>query len=222
MLSTDIRRCRARDVSSRAGFTLIELSVILALIGILVVLAASAMTSWSDNQRLASSVREVASAFSYARGEAIRTGNIHLVMVESEADGTALASPVVVLDDGPPGTAGQNCKIDAGEDAVAFSLERGVSFGVSEATAKVPTDVGPGALGTSTFEDAGGNAASWVLLRPEGVPLAFSSDCSTGPTGTGGGGIYLTNGTRDVAVLLTPLGATRTHSWNVANAAWTQ
>jgi prepilin-type N-terminal cleavage/methylation domain-containing protein len=206
---------------ARAGFTLIELVVILAIVGILVAIAASSMSGWSDNQRLSSSARTISAAFSHARGEAIRTGNIHLVFVQTDANGTALATDAAVLNDGLAGTAGQNCGIDAGESLETFDLDPGISFGVTVATAKVSTDTGPGALGGSSFADAGGNPATWVMFRPEGSPLAFSSDCSTGATGTGGGGIYLTNGVRDVAVLVTPLGATRTHSWNPAGG-WTQ
>lgn len=207
---------------ARGGFTLIELVVILAIIGILVAIAASSMSGWSDNQRLSSSARTISTAFSYARGEAIRTGNIHLVFVQTDASGTALATDAAVLNDGQAGSADQNCAIDLGESLETFDLDEGISFGVTVATAKVPTDTGPGALGASSFADAGGNPATWVMFRPEGVPLAFSSDCSTGATGTGGGGIYLTNGVRDVAVLVTPLGATRTHSWNPSGGGWTQ
>lgn len=209
-------------MTKRCGFTLLELVVILAVIGILVALAAPAMSGWADTQRLNASARLVGGAFSYARSEAIRTGDIHLVFVATDANGIALTSDVVVLDDGRPGSAGQNCDIDAGERTQAFALERGVSFGVSEASAKVASDSGGGTLGASTFLDADGDPASWLLFRPEGMPLAFSSDCSTGAAGSGGGGIYLTNGSRDAAVLVTPLGATRSHLWNAASGSWTQ
>lgn len=214
---------RAHPTRLEAGLSLIELSVILGVVGILVALAAPLTDAWSDKQRLRDSARTVANAFSYARGEAIRTGNIHAVFFVGDANGNALPSPVVVLDDGIPGSATQNCSIDAGETIVEYSLEPNVAFGPTQATAKVPTDPGAGALGASTFRDAGGNAATWVLFRPEGTPLAFSSDCSTGTVGTGGGGIYLSNGDADTAVVVTPLGGTRVHAWSPASGGiWSQ
>jgi prepilin-type N-terminal cleavage/methylation domain-containing protein len=205
-----------------SGVTLIELAVVLAVIAAMAALSAPVGSRWAENQRLAGSIRDIEAAFNYARSEAIRTGNIHLVFLMEDADGNDLDPPVLVVDDGRPGASQQNCEFDTGEPTKSFDLETGVSFGVSHATAKVGTDPGAGSLGASTFEDAGGNAASWVLFRPEGYPLAFSSDCSVGAVGSGGGGIYLTNGARDVAVTLTPLGSARVHSWESGSGSWTQ
>lgn len=206
----------------RSGVTLIELVIILAVVGVIAALAAPVGSQWAENQRLSGSVREIEAAFSYARGEAIRTGNIHAVFLGVDAQSNVLNPPIVVLNDGRPGSAGQNCRIDTGEPTKKFRLESGVSFGVTSATAKVPGDPGAGSLGASTFVDASNNTARWVLFRPEGYPLAFSSDCSVGAVGTGGGGVYLTNISRDVAVVVTPLGATRVHAWKSADGSWTQ
>ena len=96
-----------------------------------------------------------------------------------------------------------------------------MSFGLTHASSKVGTDGGGSSIVSgSTFLDAGGNAATWVLFRPEGPPRAFSSDCTNGKVGSGDGGIYLTNGERDVAVVLTALGATRLHGWDAAGSGW--
>jgi prepilin-type N-terminal cleavage/methylation domain-containing protein len=207
---------------SQTGVTLIELMIVLVVIGVMVGLAVPVTAQWASNQRLTRASRAIEGAFSLARSEAIRTGNIHLVFVGTDADGTALSNPVVVLDDGRPGSTGQNCAIDSGEHTTAFSLETGVSLGSSVATARAPNDTGAGDFpATATFVDADGNDASWVLFRPEGYPLAVSSDCDTGAPGSGGGGVYLTNGERDVAVILTPLGATELHTSN-PSGGWSQ
>ena len=59
-----------------------------------------------------------------------------------------------------------------------------------------------------------------MLFRPEGTPLAFDTSCVTDTIGSGAGGVYLTNAERDVAVVLSPLGATRVHA--AAGEGWSQ
>ena len=38
--------------------------------------------------------------------------------------------------------------------------------------------------------------------------------------GSGGGAVYLSDGNRDLAVVLTPLGGSRVHAWDAAQAVW--
>lgn len=212
----------------RHGFTLIEIVVSMAVLAIVAALAVPTMGRWAQNQRLAGSAGAVDDAISYARGEAVRTGNIQLLFVGQDTAGNALVDEngrtvdLLVVDDGRPGSANQNCQIDAGEASLGVTLERDVSFGVGIAGGPVPTDAGAASVtGGTTFLDAGGNAASWILFRPEGPPVRFSADCTTTALGTGGGGIYLTNGTRDKAVLVSPLGTTRIHSLGGSGESWT-
>ena len=148
------------------------------------------------------------------------------MFVEEDTDGNDLTGPtglanLLVVNDGRPGEANQNCEIDSGEARLGVKLGDDVEWGVNSATGPVPTDPGNGTItdGT-TFDDAGGNPALWILFRPEGPPLAFSDDCTTGPIGTGGGGIYLSNGRRDKAIVVNPLGTTRIHSWVGATGNW--
>jgi hypothetical protein len=51
--------------------------------------------------------------------------------------------------------------------------------------------------------------------------VTFDAACNLSPIGDGGGAVYLTNGQRDYAVVLSPLGAVRVHAWNVGAGAWT-
>jgi hypothetical protein len=190
-------------------------------------MAVPATSRLSDNRRLYSSVDTLGWAFSYARGEAQRSGNLHIVYVRTDAQGADLFdSPghqvdVLILDDGRPGSLNQNCLIDPGEPVVGRSLEEAVAFGLSDAGAKVASDGGGGDPTTgSTFLDADGGQANWVVFRPEGLPLPFSSDCSTGEIGDGAGGIYITNGVRDASLVVSPLGATRVHAYRPASSSW--
>lgn len=209
----------------QAGFSLIEMAIVMGIIAVLAALAVPSMIRWMDNQRLARSARDVTGAISFARSEAIRTGNVYLVLVQTDAQGNGLedggGNPVNVqiVDDGRP--TASNCEVDGGEVRVNISLENGVWFGASAATGPVNSDTGGAAIvAGSTFQDAGGNDATWLMFRPEGPTRAFSSDCTVGNVGTGGGGFYLTNGNRDVAVVVTPLGATRVHAWAETAGDW--
>ena len=206
----------------RDGFSLIEVVIVVALVAIISALSVPSFRRMAANQRLRDSALEVTGALSYARSEAIRTGNVHLFLFQEDAQSNTLpSSPILVVDDGRPGAGDQNCEIDVGEPTRRFFLGDDVIFGRSDGSAKAPSDTGAASITDgSTFENATAGAATWVLFRPEGPPLAFSNGCATGGVGSGGGGIYLTNGVRDAAVVLTPLGATHAHVWNGSTASW--
>lgn len=207
---------------------MIEVAVVLALVVILSAMGYPRLDQWRADQALKGAVRSLASAFSFARSEAIRSGNNHIVFFQADAQGNALFDPlgnpvpVQVIDDGAPGSPLQNCIIDPGEIALSLPAEPGVNWGVTNAAGGVPTDFGGGLFATgSTFTDPVGVAATWVLFRPEGTPLAFSAACATGPVGSGSGAAYLTNGRRDHGVVLTALGGSRVHTWNAMVGQWT-
>jgi len=209
------------------GFTVVELAIVLGIIGIVASLAIPATSRLSDNRRLYSSVDTLGWAFSYARGEAQRSGNLHIVYVRTDAQGGDLFDTpghqvdILIHDDGRPGSPNQNCQIDGGEPVVGRSLEASVAFGLSDADAKVGTDGGGGDATTgATFVNAGGGQANWVVFRPEGLPVPFSPDCSMGEVGNGSGGVYLTNGVRDASLVVSPLGATRVHVYRPASDSW--
>lgn len=209
------------------GFTLIEVAVVLVVIGVLGLVALPTMTGRSANERLKTTTRGVAHAFAFARGEAVRTGDIHLVFVGTNASGAALettngnATIVAVVNDGREGSANQNCRPDAGETIWSLATENGVAGGVLAAVTQMGEDVGTGARATgSTFTEPDGDAASWVLFRPEGTTHAFDAACAIGDVGTGAGGIYLNNGDRQFGVALRPLGTSRVRAWEAAATAW--
>jgi prepilin-type N-terminal cleavage/methylation domain-containing protein len=208
-------------------FTLIELIIVVAILAALVLLASLRLGRWQDAEAVKSAARTVEGVFSFARSEAIRTGNNHIVFFLADIGGAALNDldgdpvPILILDDGLPGSADQNCVIDAGEPIQTVSLENRVGFGVTSSTAKVGIDEGGTAFGgASTFADTGGGAATWVLFRSDGTPRAVDGACAQGALGSGGGGIYLSNAERDVAIVLTPLGASRVFAWNGSNSTW--
>lgn len=212
----------------RAGVTLLELVVVIAIISVLALAAVPGMLHWSDDQRVKSAAREVADAFMLARSEAIRTGSNHLVVF---ANALGATEPIVIVNDGPQTTA--NCTIDAGEVVHHVPAERGVSWGTSTGAAngtQAPDDPGLAVANVtsgSSFTDASknpGNAASWVLFESDGLPRLFTQGgpgcAAVGNAGEGGGSIYVTNGRRDYAVVLQALGTTRVHKWNPSTDSW--
>jgi len=219
---------------ARAGMTLIELVVVLAVIGAMIALATSMVSDWSADQRVATSAREVADAFSLARSEAIRTGNNQILAFQVEAGLDGITSNAVIANDGPATTA--NCTIAAAEIVHTLTLEQGVHYGTDPGLsngAPAPSDGGASGdqAAGSSFTAPDGSNSSWIVFFADGLPRQFAQNsdagvpCEAGKVGNvgaAGGAIYLTNGHRDYAIVMSPLGTVRLHRWNSGAAAWTQ
>lgn len=223
-----VRATRFRG--SNHGFTLLEVIVVVGIVAVVSALAVPAFISVRDNQRLRDSAATVADSLRLARALAISTGRNHVVYFAANSPNDICGNPLVdvngnpvpvlVLDDGRPGAA-TNCCIDPAETTFTEPAELGVNWGRSFAAAAVGTDTGLGDHTTgSSFADPAGVQTGWVMFRPDGVPVGFDAACTQGAIGSGGGGIYVTNTTRDVAVVLSPLGTVRVHPYDNAAAAW--
>jgi prepilin-type N-terminal cleavage/methylation domain-containing protein len=221
----------------QVGVTLIEVVVVVGIIGVLAAAAVPSVRDIMEQRRIKGFAREAAGMLQMARSEAMRTGRNHMVFFGppgttdpagnpiQDAGGTSV--PILILDDGLPATA--NCHIDGGEPIETLEAEAGVSWGVTNATVRVPIDTGGAAFSPpqasgGTFADPSNNARNWVLFRPDGIPVGVSGTatlCGTvGDTGSGGAGLYITNGKRDYAATLSPIGAMRVHGWS--GGSWSQ
>jgi hypothetical protein len=50
--------------------------------------------------------------------------------------------------------------------------------------------------------------------------VTYSAACAPGSLGTGGGAVYATNGLRDYAVVVSPLGVVSVERWDVRTGGW--
>jgi hypothetical protein len=128
----------------------------------------------------------------------------------------------MIVRDGGVGPA--NCLIDVGEVQQGIAARRDVAWGSTISGGVVaPGDGGLAdhSSGSSFRSRAGGVATTWVVFAPDGIPRGFDAACTLGDVGSGNGAIYLTNGRRDYAVVLSPLGTVRVHSWEQGAGQWT-
>ena len=218
-----------------SGMTLIEVMVAVTVVGILIGVSSVGFVRWQQDQLLATTTRKVADALSVARMEAIRSGNLHIVYlatgVATDVAGNPLVDingqpvPLLILDDGPIGSVGQNCIINANEVTYTpLPMVQGLGWGfTASGGAKAPFDnTAPGTATGSSFATPAGAPHNGIAFGPDGVPIAFDVACNLGMFGSGNGGIYITNGTRDYAVVLHPLGGVRTHGWEASRGQWKQ
>lgn len=209
--------------------TLVELLIVLAVAGSLIGVSSFSIRAWATNQRAKDAARAVADSFMLARGEAMRTGQNHIVVFR-QGLANADSDIIVATDDRP---ASSTCTFDAIDIVHRIDFGAGVGFGTTATLsngAQAPNDsgiaVGSVATGTS-FTTAARNPlvpADWIYFEPDGIPRLFTTDGVTctarGLPGEGGGGVYVTNGDRDYAVVLQPLGTARVMAWNQATGAW--
>ncbi|MDP6981179.1 MAG: GspH/FimT family pseudopilin [Myxococcota bacterium] len=224
------------------GVSLIEVVIVSVIIGVMAAVATPALRNMRNDQALRNSARQVSDAMMLARTQAIRTGS-NVIVVFQSASGSASPAGLTstniidVINDGPATTA--DCTIGSTAEVV-WSLPvdqvNNLSWGTSAGNAGnniVPTDNGFAPTNNvqgSTFSDATVTSATidankfahWIVFQPDGIPrLMTPADCANlGIEGQGGGGIYLTNGRRDYAIILSALGTTRVHHWS--GAAWIQ
>jgi prepilin-type N-terminal cleavage/methylation domain-containing protein len=216
----------------KAGFTAIEVMIVVAILG---VAAAAAVPSWrtmAANARLRDATGDITDALRDARARSIATRRNFVVYfntgVTSGVDvcGNDLIDlmgapvPILMLED-----RNGNCCIDPGEVFETWPAAEGVQWGTDFATSAAPGDPDPSGsynIG-STLHNPANSQTEWVAFEPDGIPKGFSNGgaCTLGTAGTGGGAIYINNDRRDVAVVLTPLGALKVHGFERSGGVWT-
>ncbi len=215
-----------------AGFTAIEIMIVVGIVAVFAALAVPSWRAYQSNLRLKTAARTVANAFSYARSQALATGNNHVVVLAvdplnpNDVCGNAIVNsqgnpvPVLVYEDDFGGA--PNCCYDPGEERLAERAVPNVNWGVTPAAIPPSTeDAGAGDYTTgASFAQPNGADAAWVVFGPDGIPVAFNAACNLGTTGTGAGAVYVTNGSRNYAVVLNPLGTSNVERFDPVQNAW--
>jgi len=225
-------------IRKKAGYTLVELGIALSIVSIALLLAFPRWNRASENGQLRDTAIALDGALETARSEAIRTGDVQLFFLFEDAAGNPLTDargrrvPIAIVNDGAPGSAGQNCQIDAGEQMItveASEMKMIANLGAPPAVAAAAAAVkgasvnqGKGSVSESgsSFSDPSGNESTWLMFRPDGSPVAFDAGCNFGSLGSGAGTFYLNNEDRSYAVTVSAMGMVKVLQYDAANDLW--
>lgn len=171
------------------GFTVVEVVIVTAIIGILIAVAIPAILSWLPNMRLNSAARDLYGVIMRAKGEAIRrNGNCTLVF-NQVIGGTSFA--YVLFQDNNPAICtpppGRSSEYDAGEPIIVQvdQWPQGVAvagstlpvnddglFSITFKSNSIPTGNNCGlANGTLSLSNANGRIANIIVNRSGNVRI---------------------------------------------------
>lgn len=105
-------------MKARRGFTLIEITIVLVIVGILAMIAVPNFQGWINHMRFTGFLREVYSGFQDARTRAKTTGIPHEVVVDPGANTVGLRRANDNVYVRPAVTAPWNCDIVSGTSVV--------------------------------------------------------------------------------------------------------
>jgi type IV pilus assembly protein PilA len=103
---------------NRKGFTLMEIMIVLAIVGILAAISIPNITGWVYHLRFSGFLRSVYTEFQEARTRAKTTGLPHEVVVDPVTNAVQLRRATDNVSVGSAVTAPETCDIDSGSSVV--------------------------------------------------------------------------------------------------------
>jgi len=152
---------------SHQGFTLIELIVIIAVIGLLAAITALSIPGWRTNISLRTTARDVISSFQFARVEAAKRNSSILVQVT--AGGAGVGACTVFIDNGQGGGTADDSTPNGGETIRVLDLPPRVSISSNPISLYVFNTRGIPSSGGGTVRLTNGERTYDVILSPAGA-----------------------------------------------------
>lgn len=127
-------------MKNKAGFTIMELVVVIALIGIMSAVAVPNIASWTADLKLGGAATDILSLLQNARLKAVKERDFVVVAFDPDDNGVLDGNYIMFIDDGAT-----RYELDAGETVLLEgALPKGVQltsvqFALSEATTKMFT-----------------------------------------------------------------------------------
>lgn len=178
------------------GFSLVELLVVMAIMGIVMAIAIPAYISYLPRIRLREAAGEIASSMKFAKVQAIKTNTTTAVLFNPGA-----GTYKVIVDSGEP--AGMENWTNGGEDTVktvTIANFKGVSYGSAAGTTRPGDSTDPAPVAGVTF---GGNV---VFFTNKAVSVA--------------GTVYIQNQKGDTMAIGTNSAAGRVKTWHNFGDGW--
>ena len=219
---------------AQTGFTMIEMAIVLAMIGVIVAIAVPSFDRYRSLEEAKETATEIAAALRRARSLAVKEGVPYLVIFNPNQSGAAIPAPNPPVDPGALARVVRDANADSretgGETVFEIIPQRMASFGVTPyrgpgihpAAPRIGTDVQGGTLNGiaegANFPIDGTTGVPAVAFTPRGVAVPLGALQNLG---AGAGSYYVTDNNHAVfAATVGPLGAVRIRAYSPGANAW--